>query len=404
MSSSRLVIIKVNNEAIWFNDTDFVRMHHTNLPVGDFRIVDTRPIYWEVEMNNYDRQSGILTVRIINFRPSVLDEFLNQRPKADIKELHIKDIYWPAFSADLSYFKKTAFLPLLSDVMPIISAKETVIHLNVKVAFSKVHFGAGYVAFDFRFNWTNEKTEIRIYNSHILPEFEYIKSYFAKHFNSRIFEVLIVVTKSESKIQKVIATSGQIEQIKDVAIETMKFVQMEKLKKLPKFIKDIDKSLFTPEDIFEPFEKNMPGINTMSQKELFEHIMSWKDIRNKRQLEYLSGAMHDLSEKIRFTLTPKFGFLFVSHGDRMIHYIWEMLNTNATYIWSFEKGVWTQHKQLEKMEQVISYIRNHGRDSYLRTVLHQEEILFRRILHQGAGSQLVDYFPRWRHSLNEAIL
>jgi hypothetical protein len=246
--------------------------------------------------------------------------------------------------------------------------------------------------------------EVQILNSNIIPEFEFVKTYFAKHFNSRTFEVLMVVTKDGNKTKRIVATSRQIEQIKDVAIETMKYVRMEKLKHPPKYIKEIDKSLFTPEDIFDPFDKNMLGTYQMTQQELFEYIMTWEDIRNKKQLEYLSGHLHHVKEKIRFTLTPKFGFLFVVHGDRMIHYIWEMLNTNATYIWSFDIGVWSTQKQLEKMEEVISFIRNHGRDSYLRNVSPQEEILFRRILHQGAGSQLVDYFPRWRHAVNEAIV
>lgn len=216
--------------------------------------------------------------------------------------------------------------------------------------------------------------------------------------------MLLVVTKEGKITKNVIATSRQIEQIKDVAIETLKFVKVEKLKHHPKYIKEIAKSLFTPEDIFEPFDKNMPGTYQMTQKELFDHIMTWDDIRNKRQLEYLSGHLHDVKEKIRFTLTPKFGFLFVVYGDRMVHYIWEMLNTNATYIWSFDHGLWSAQMQLEKMEEVISFIRNHGRDTYLRNVSPKQEILFRRIMHQGAGSQLVDYFPRWKHTLNEAVV
>ena len=75
-----------------------------------------------------------------------------------------------------------------------------------------------------------------------------------------------------------------------------------------------------------------------------------------------------------------------------------------TYMWSFDHGSWSAQKQLEKMEEVISFIRNHGRDNYLRNVSPKEEILFRRIMHQGARSQLVDYFPRWKHTLNEAIV
>lgn len=405
-SATKNIIVRITNDTIWFNDTIFVNLAQTNLPIGDFRFVEGRSIFWEAEMVGFDREDACLTIRVINYRPEMIDAFLNQKPKSIVRSIKFIDIFWPAFSTDLSFYKKTSFLPLLTENMPKTSSQneEKVVHIKAEIAFTKLRFGAGYVSFDYKFFWADEKMEIKIHNSSIIPEFDFVKSYFSKHFNRRTIDVLMVVTKAHNKTHKVVATSRQVEQIKDVAIETMKFVRMEKLKHPPKFIKEIDKSLFTPEDIFDPFDKNMLGSYKMTQQELFEHIMSWEDKRNKRQLEYLSGHLHEVKEKIRFTLTPKFGFLFVVHGDRMIHYIWEMLNTNATYIWSFDHGVWSKTKQIDKMEEVISFIRNHGRESYLRNVSPQEDILFRRVKHQGAGSQLVDYFPRWRHSINEAMV
>ena len=62
---------------------------------------------------------------------------------------------------------------------------------------------------------------------------------------------------------------------------------MEKLKRPPKYLKEVDKSLFTAEDIFDPFDHNALGTHPMTQKELLDHIMTWENIRNKAQLEYL---------------------------------------------------------------------------------------------------------------------
>jgi len=406
LSFNRSVIIRVTNEAIWFNDTMSVFLIDTNLPVGEFRFVEGRSVFWEVDMISYHKDTSNLTIRIINYRPADVDEFLNQRPKAEVKFLSFTEIYWPAFNADLSFFKKTAFTSLLTEKMPLAGTESTfnTVHIKADIAFNKVRFGTGFVAFDYKFLWSGEKTEVKILNGHILPEFEFIKTYFSKHFNSRTFQVLLVVRKSGRTTEKIVATSVQIDQIKDVAIETMKFIRMERLKKLPTYIKEINKSLFTANDIFDPFDKNFLGTYQMTQKELFDQVMKWDDIRNKKQLEYLAGYLHESSEKIRFTLTPKFGFLFVAHGERMIHYIWEMLNTNATYIWGFDKGIMDDKKQLIKMEEAISFIRNNGRDSYVRNVSPYDNILFRRIMHKGARSQLVDHFPRWRHEVNEAIV
>ncbi len=405
MSASKYIIIRVTNHQIFFNEGLSIPLSSTNLPYGEFKFVENRTIFWQVEMVQYDKTNARLTVRIINYRPAKWEEFRQQKPKADIKNLSFLDIFWPAINADLSFYKKSSFLPLLANEMPVLPDSEDVLlHLNVKVPFNKVNFGMGFVEWQQKFLWSTELQGVRIYNPHILPEFEYIKTFFSKHFNSKTFDVLMVVNRSGRVAQKVTATSKQIEDIRDIAIETLRFVKVENLRKPSRFIKDIDKTLFTADDIFDNLEKNDLGTFPMTNQELFDQIMTWKDIRNKKQLEYLAGSLHDLDGKIRFTMTPKFGFLFFVKGNQMVHYIWEMLNTNATYIWSFDPVLWSLDRQLNKMEEVISYIRNHGRDTYLRNISPKEEILFRRILHNGANSQLVDYFPKWRNLVNESIV
>ncbi|MFZ1750820.1 MAG: hypothetical protein WAU01_11540 [Saprospiraceae bacterium] len=405
MPSSKHIIIKVTNDAIWFNDVMSVDLLHTNLPYGEFGFAESRTIFWEAEMISYDKSDNHLALKVINYRPGDVDDFLNQVPKAKVDRISFEDIYWPAFNADLSFYKKSSFTHLLSDHMPIGDNTQEIkiIHVQAAIPFSKVRFGAGCITFEYLFPWEKSKTEVRISNPHLLPEFEYVKTYFAKHFNSRTFEVLMVVSKSQIKIEKIIATSPQIDQIKDVAIETIKFIKTETLRKPPKYVGELDKSLFTPDDIFDPMDKNMLGTYNMTEKELLDHIMKWENIRNKKHLEYLSGHLHSAHEKIRFTLTPKFGFLFVVKGEKMVHYIWEMLNTNATYVWSFFQQE-TNQKQIEKLEELISFIRIHGRAHYLQHLSDDDEVIFRRVLHQGAGSNLVDYFPRWRHSINEAMV
>jgi hypothetical protein len=405
MSATKNIIIKLTNQAVWFNDEIFLALKNTNLPAGEFEFSQGRHIYWESEMMAFDRDSGALSVRVVNYRPVMIDDFLNQKPKAEVKKLIFNDLYWPALNADLSVYKKSSFVHLLSDIMPsqITDGKDSVLHIRAEIPFSKLSFGAGFVSFDYKFLWKDEKERIKILNGHILPEFEYIKSYFARHFNNRNLSALIVVTKSGKTIKHIKATSPQIERLKDVAIDTIKFVRLDALKKPPKFIKEIDKSLFTSEDIFDPFDRSLLGTNSFTQKEILDHIMSWEGVRNKKHLEFLAGSLNASSEKIMFTLTPKFGFVFTAVGEKMEHYIWEMLNTNATYIWSFDPTFCKKKDQLEKMEEVISFIRNHGRDAYLRNHPAHEDVIFRRIMHQGAGSQLVDYFPRWRHSVMETI-
>lgn len=168
----KTIIVLVTNTAIWFNDSMSLPITATNLPVGEFQFVSGRHIFWIVEMVNYDKISASLTIRIINYRPSETDDFLNQQPKAIVQSLIFTEIYWPALSADLSFYKKTSFLPLIVEKMPAIEVSgETIVHLKAEIAFNKVRFGAGFIVFDYKFHWSDQKIEVKIYNTHIIPEF-----------------------------------------------------------------------------------------------------------------------------------------------------------------------------------------------------------------------------------------
>lgn len=405
MSTTKNIIIRVTNQGIYFNDTTIVPLKYTNLPHSECRFVDSRPIFWEAKMLGFDKELGDLELQIVNYKPAMVDDFLDQKPKAIVLFITFRDLYWPALNVDLSFYKKSSFLSLLSETMPVNeTVSEKSIHMKVQVPFQKLSFGMGFVTFMQKIPWQSAPITVRITNPHLMPEFEYIKPYFQKHFNNRNFDALLVITKQNNQIKSIIATSKQIEAIQDIAIETLKFIKTEQLRKPAKFIKEVDQSLFTADDIFSPFDHQMLGTHPMTQQELMDQIMQWDDIRNQKQLEYLAGSLQHTEHKIRFTLTPKFGFLFVAKGDQMIHYIWEMLNTNATYIWSFDPSYWSTTSQLQKMEEAISFIRNHGRDSYLRNVSASDGVIFRRVLHKGAKSQFVDHFPDWRHAVNESIV
>ncbi len=97
MSITKNIIIKLTNQAVWFNDEMFLALKDTNLPAGEFEFTQGRDIFWKSEMLAYDRNSGALTLRIVNYRPVMIDDFLNQKPKAEVTKSgktikHIKAI------------------------------------------------------------------------------------------------------------------------------------------------------------------------------------------------------------------------------------------------------------------------------------------------------------------------
>ncbi len=92
------------------------------------------------------------------------------------------------------------------------------------------------------------------------------------------------------------------------------------LTKSPK-LPDIDKSLFTAEDIFNTGESDDVEGNVFRQdeKDILQFLISHHNTRNKKQLEYLSGHKQSANFRIRFTLHPNFGFLFLIEGMENNH-------------------------------------------------------------------------------------
>ncbi|MGY6561707.1 MAG: hypothetical protein ACXITV_06340 [Luteibaculaceae bacterium] len=106
-------------------------------------------------------------------------------------------------------------------------------------------------------------------------------------------------------------------------------------------------------------------------------------------------------------MNPHFGFLFFVEGERNNHFIWELLNSNATYIWSFEKYDGTLAQQLKKIEEIIGRIRTLGREKYkgaYRNFQEDGDLVFRSIAHENINSDFVDDFPRWRSRLEQHLV
>ncbi|MEY3249546.1 MAG: hypothetical protein RL742_1589, partial [Bacteroidota bacterium] len=129
--------------------------------------------------------------------------------------------------------------------------------------------------------------------------------------------------------------------------------------------------------------------------------------RNRQQLIYLSGAKQSKNEKIRFTLAPNFGFLFLVEGEQYNHFVWELLNSHATYIWSIGKTRQDLKLQYQRIEQAINTIRNSSRSAYKNAYRQQQtdqDLAFNYLQHQHAESALVDGFPKWKHQLNALLV
>jgi hypothetical protein len=163
--------------------------------------------------------------------------------------------------------------------------------------------------------------------------------------------------------------------------------------------------LFTADEVLSRIDGNTDSGNVFKQNErdIINIFLQGKDIRNKKQLEYLSGTKHNPQEKIRFTLKPIFGFLFCIVGEKFNHFCWELLNSHATYLWSFERSISTDN-QFKRVENTINTIRVIGRDEYRKAYNCKDAINARllnrpenfhyisKFIHNAKKSDLTEYY------------
>lgn len=265
----------------------------------------------------------------------------------------------------------------------------------------------GYVTFGKIIKEVGEKVDFKIKNNYILAEFENIKSWFTKKLKTKKFKVNATITITDGKATEVIAVSPQISMIDAELIDSIRYQRTIALTKSPS-VKETDKSLFTAEQIFgEMKTDNLEGnVFNQNEQDILSFILDNHKTRNRKQLEYLSGSKQAENSKLRFTLHPNFGFLFFLEGKENNHFVWELLNSHATYIWSIDKSENEIEVQYKRIEASINTIRDSGREQYKRTYRqnhHDSDRVFCVIEHNDITSNFVDGFVKWKYKLNEKI-
>jgi hypothetical protein len=278
--------------------------------------------------------------------------------------------------------------------------------LEFSIYFSDAHFMLGYVTFSKKIKEVGDNVDFKIKNDYILPEFDNIKSWFAKKLK-RKFKVYATITTTDGKVTEIASSSPQIEMINAQLVDSIKYQRTISLTKPPR-VSEIEKSLFTAEEIFGEVESEDIEGNVFRQTEqdILNFLLDNHKTRNRKQLEYLSGSKQSENSKLRFTLHPNFGFLFFIEGKENNHFVWELLNSHATYIWSIDKGENELELQYRRIEASINTIRESGREQYKRGYRqnhHDSDLVFWVIDHDDISSNFVDGFVKWKHKLNERL-
>jgi hypothetical protein len=425
--TTRHVIIKLTPDKIFFNENISIDIFHSNLP-EQLKLLKFECVYWKLIQSAFDHSSGKLSAEVADYFPRIEDiaPFASQNPKYQIKLLFLSNLRDSAtVTAAVKYYDKQVIrllqednwtydigerenISTAPDLLPPIPLREQTIQKQFEVNFRDAVFKTGYVFFEEFVEEAGKPVVFQIPNEYILAEYEYIKSYFQKALKSKKFKVYATVKLYGHDVLDVSARSPHIDLIDPQLIDSIKISRTLALTRTP-FYKEPDKSLFTSDEIFDTFESEDIEGNIFNQNEqdILTFLIDIKKVRNRKQLEYLAGKKQSTVEKLRFTLNPHFGFLFLLEGESMNHFCWELLNSHATYIWSIEKSTMSVEMQYKRIEMVINSIRNIGRERYKSSYRNShldEDLVFCAITHKDASSDFVDGFVRWKHKLNEKIV
>ena len=137
-------------------------------------------------------------------------------------------------------------------------------------------------------------------------------------------------------------------------------------------------------------------------------VLQHGEVRNSKQLEHLADVLQAVDQKLRFTLNPVFGFLFYIRGKERDHFCWELLNSNASYLWSFSKCVDETAilEQISALETEIGHIRDVGREQYrrkARTQVDMNGMVFTAIHHNKVQVAPELAFDTWRANLEKCL-
>lgn len=445
-------LIRITKNRVFLTPEMSLSLSQTSLVGSHLSFRTFEDIYFEIEVLEYDYKSNRISVEVIDYQPKSISRFKEQTAKGQVLFIYFKPLQWQYIEKYLSSYTKSVLVRekiVFDDVFPLISEyskssfsrtpnsneelsngstipalsevtqtfseikqREPFIEKiteDAKIYFKDVDFNLGFVAFTYKSKKLNEIFNLKIQNHFLLTEFNAIKSYFPKVFGGRKqFSIKIIFTLTDKVVTDIITTSPEIESINENILDSIKRERVARLTSTP-LLDSVDKSLFTAEDIFDSFEDNLIDGNVFKQsgEDILNFLIETRSVRNAKHLQFLSGSKHSIKQKLRFTLKPLFGFVFFIEGKTKNHFCWELLDSHATYLWSFDKIESDTKFQYKRVEEIINIIRDMGRENYKKDYKNNKidsDLNFCTIEHSDINSVLKDGFVEWQHRLKERLV
>ncbi|WBL43547.1 hypothetical protein PBT90_02425 [Algoriphagus halophytocola] len=426
------MLIRIFQNRFYFSDEKSFGLSETSLADVGINFKDNLEIFWEVLVEENYAVEGEICLKTINYYSQSPNKFEGQTIEPDVKFIWFMPFKWSQIEGQLSSYSKKKLIEenivyidekmqityrnqeelgrksigsIMSFEAPIV--KEPVVEKIEeigKIYYNDIDFDLGKVSFSFKSKVLGQTFNLELENPILRKEFNTIKSYFPKVLGGRkYFTIKVVFTlRGEDVIDKKVS-SEEIQSIDDKVIGQIKDARIENLISTPVPYSD-EKTLFNAEDIFGRFNEASEEGNVFNQteEEIISTLINKKKIRNAKHLQFLSGHKHSPKLKIHFTLKPYFGFVFFVEGRSKKHFCWELLETHATYLWSFEKLENEKNQQLEVLQKIISQIKIIGREKYKKTVRESSDnqsFEFHAIDHLKINTSEKEAFQYWKQRL-----
>lgn len=443
------IIIKIDNKLIYFNQSLSIPVENSNLPMDSMKFRFNNDIFWRIELIQYSDENKCWHAKVIDYMVKSIETFKNQKSTRQIERVEFDKLDWRQLEPQLSSYQaiklinilynhnidtvpKTETINQLPDVpfnkssykipeeVPTPTYRQKIesfntpegpytehLNINFSVKFQEAIFINGSVIFKKYIKKIGTEIDFKIENSCLLEEFDNIKLWFSKKLKTNKINVRSIITLVDQKFSNATASSPEIEMITPNIIESIKYDRTIALTKPPK-TNNPEKSIYNTDDLFQLIDPENRDGNVFNQSgpEIIKSLTQKEFVRNRKQLEYLSDVKQTVNSKIHYTLNPLFGFIFLNETKLKYHFVWELLQSHATYVWSIDKENKDINSLYAKIEEIINVIKIIGRDEYKKTYSPKNigyEFTFKTFDHHDITINSDEGFIKWKRKLDEIL-
>lgn len=418
------LMIRISNNKIFLTEENFLSLSQTNLFSDYLSFNERKEIYLKIEILSYENTSRLLHIEVNNYEPKDTKAFKSQAFNYEVDFIHFKPLVWTKIEKYLGSFTKGQLIKqnIVTDecLVPVKTTKFRVdtesfskylaphiekITEEGTIHFKDIEFDHGLILFYFKPKSLREKILLKIENPVLRKEFNLIKPYFEKLIGRNgKFKISISITLENKFPIEIKTASPEIDSIDESLIDSIKIKQIKKVLSNSPLVSS-DKALYDLTELYSQLTKE-GNVLQSSEKETIDILINLKQPRNTKQLQYLSSEKHSPNHRLYFTINPNFGFLFTIIGSNKHHYCWELLNSHATYLWSFEREFFDLNFQKEIVENAISEISVSGRDNYKSNLKKSNPINgfnFEQIAHSDISINEENSFRYWKEKLDNLL-